>query len=60
MKIFNLTQIDNNQPKYRQLADVIRKAIRSGTLLAGDALPSVKSLSEDLLFNRHTVMKSLA
>lgn len=60
VNIFNLNNIDKTQPKYLQLADVIRNAIRSGTLLAGDALPSVKSLSDDLSFNRHTVMKSLA
>jgi len=61
--IFNLSNLDNvdkHQPKYLQLASVIRQAIRSGRLVAGDFLPSAKSLSIDLKFNRHTVMKSLA
>jgi len=50
--------IDSRQPKYLQLVDRIRYAIRKGQLLAGDSLPSVRVLSDELSLNRHTVMKA--
>ena len=59
MKVFKLDNVNRSQPKYLQLADTVRCAIRQGQLAAGDKLPSVKSISEDLGLNRHTVMKSL-
>jgi GntR family transcriptional regulator/MocR family aminotransferase len=59
VSVFNLDNVDKLQPKYLQLASVIRTAIRNGQLVGGDLLPSVQSLSNDLRFNRHTVMKSL-
>ncbi len=60
MSIFNLSHIDKSQPKYLQLASVIRSAIRNGQLLAGDQLPSAQLLSKNLHINRHTVMKGLS
>ena len=60
MRVFKLQSTDSSQAKYLQLAETVRCAIRQGQLTAGDALPSVKSISEDLGLNRHTVMKSLA
>ncbi len=60
MNILKLSDIDNNQAKYLQLADSVRNAIRKGQLLVGEALPSVKRLSDELNINRHTVMKSFA
>lgn len=60
MKVFKLQNVNSSQAKYLQLAETVRLAIRQGHLVAGDKLPSVKSLSEDLHLNRHTVMKSLA
>nr|WP_268820160.1 PLP-dependent aminotransferase family protein [Paraglaciecola sp. G1-23] len=43
-----------------QLAEAIRNTIRNGKLLAKDNLPSVKSISQDMHINRHTVMKAFA
>jgi GntR family transcriptional regulator / MocR family aminotransferase len=60
VKLFSLDQENNKQAKYLQLASVIRLAIRKGQFIAGDSLPSVKSLSNDSNLNRHTVMKALA
>jgi GntR family transcriptional regulator/MocR family aminotransferase len=60
MKVFKLQNINGTQAKYLQLAETVRCAIRQGQFAAGDKLPSVKSISEDLGLNRHTVMKSLA
>jgi GntR family transcriptional regulator/MocR family aminotransferase len=59
MKVFKLQNVNSSQAKYLQLAETVRLAIRQGQLVAGDKLPSVKSISEDLHLNRHTVMKSL-
>ena len=58
MKIFNLSNADPTLPKYLQIAYVIRIAIRKGLVNAGERLPSVKALGDDLLCNRHTVMKA--
>jgi GntR family transcriptional regulator/MocR family aminotransferase len=58
--IVNLSDEDSRQPKYLQLVDGVRKAIRKGQILAGDSLPSVRALSNDLSLNRHTVMKAFA
>jgi GntR family transcriptional regulator/MocR family aminotransferase len=60
MKILTLDNSNTNQAKYLQLVEAIRNAIRQRYLVAGDALPSVKSLAEDLHLNRHTIMKSFA
>ena len=60
MKIFDLIPTNPTQAKYLQLAESIRTAIRKGQLSTGESLPSVKSISQDLGLNRHTVMKSFA
>lgn len=60
MRLFSSNQENDKQAKYLQLAGVIRNAIRVGQFIAGDALPSVKTLSADSNLNRHTVMKALA
>ncbi|MEP1447352.1 MAG: PLP-dependent aminotransferase family protein [Paraglaciecola sp.] len=58
--MFKLQNVNSTQPKYLQLAETVREAIKQGQLTSGDHLPSVKSISQDLGLNRHTVMKSLA
>lgn len=45
-------------PIYRQLVDQIRAAISRGELAAGDALPSVRAVAEDLVVNVNTVAKA--
>tara|TARA_R110000751_G_scaffold307921_1_gene435644 strand:+ start:2219 stop:3739 length:1521 start_codon:yes stop_codon:yes gene_type:complete len=60
VKVFKLQNVNSTQPKYLQLAETVREAIKQGQLTSGDQLPSVKSISQDLGLNRHTVMKSLA
>lgn len=47
-------------PLYLQLRDSVIAGIASGELRAGDALPSVRSLAEDLGINLHTVNKAYA
>lgn len=60
MKILNANSIDSNKPRYLQLADTLRNAIKNGQFVPGDALPSVKDLSIDQQLNRHTIMKAVA
>ncbi len=47
-------------PLYLQLRDSVITGIASGELRPGDALPSVRSLAEDLGINLHTVNKAYA
>jgi len=45
-------------PVYRQLIDQVRGGIASGTLTAGDQLPTVRQLAVDLEINPNTVMRA--
>jgi GntR family transcriptional regulator len=45
-------------PIYRQIVDQVRLAVATGTLPAGHAMPSVRSLAEQLLLNANTVAKA--
>lgn len=47
-------------PLYQQLRNQVIAGIASGDLRPGDALPSVRSLAEDLGINLHTVNKAYA
>src|SRR5581483_6932053 len=45
-------------PVYRQLIDQVRAGVASGTLAAGDQLPTVRQLAVDLEINPNTVMRA--
>jgi DNA-binding transcriptional regulator YhcF (GntR family) len=45
-------------PVYRQLIDQVRAGLASGTLRAGDQLPTVRQLAVDLAINPNTVMRA--
>jgi GntR family transcriptional regulator len=45
---------------YLQLVDQVRYAAASGALLAGEPLPSIRPLAEQLRVNRNTVAKAYA
>src|ERR1700683_1566521 len=45
-------------PVYRQLIDQVRSGIASGSLLAGDQLPTVRQMAVDLAINPNTVMRA--
>ncbi len=55
-------QIDfkSGKPVYLQLVDQVRYAAASGALRAGDVLPSIRPLAEELRLNRNTVAKAYA
>jgi len=57
-----LLQIDfkAGKPVYLQLVDQIRYAAASGGLRAGEPLPSIRPLAEELRVNRNTISKAYA
>jgi GntR family transcriptional regulator len=46
------------KPVYVQLVDQVKTAAASGALQAGESLPSIRPLSEELRVNRNTVAKA--
>ncbi len=52
-----MTEWQDNQPIFRQLADKITEQILQGIWLEGEPLPSVRTVSADLKINHLTVMK---
>ena len=55
-----LFQIDfkSGKPVYLQLVDQVRYAAASGALRAGEGLPSIRPLAEELRVNRNTIAKA--
>ena len=45
-------------PIYLQLMEQIKHAIETGALKAGDQLPTIRKLSEDLVMNPNTVVRA--
>jgi len=45
-------------PAYRQIIDQVRGGIASGSLAAGDQLPTVRQLAVDLAINPNTVVRA--
>jgi len=45
-------------PVYRQIIDQVRGGIASGSLAAGDQLPTVRQLAVDLAINPNTVLRA--
>lgn len=45
-------------PVYLQLVEQIKHAVASGALSAGDQLPGVRKVAEELLINPNTVVKA--
>jgi GntR family transcriptional regulator len=50
----------SGKPVYQQLVDQIRLAAASGALRAGESLPGIRPLAEELRINRNTVAKAYA
>ena len=57
--IFQL-DFKSGTPVYLQLVDQIRHAAASGGLRAGESLPSIRPLAEELRVNRNTIAKAYA
>ena len=50
----------SGKPVYLQLVDQVKVAAASGTMQAGDPLPGIRPLAEELRVNRNTVAKAYA
>ncbi len=50
----------SGKPVYLQLVDQVKAAAASGALNAGEGLPSIRPLAEELRVNRNTVAKAYA
>lgn len=48
----------SGKPVYLQLVDQVKAAAASGIFEAGEALPSIRPLAEELRLNRNTVAKA--
>jgi GntR family transcriptional regulator len=53
-----LLDLHSGMPVYRQIMDQVRGGIASGTLTAGDQLPTVRQLAVDLEINPNTVVRA--
>lgn len=50
--------LESGVPVYRQIMDQVRAGMASGTLAAGDQLPTVRQLAVDLAINPNTVARA--
>lgn len=50
----------SSKPVYLQLVDQVKASVASGAARAGDPLPSIRPLAEELRVNRNTVAKAYA
>ncbi len=50
--------INASEPVFAQLIDRVKQAVLDGQLKAGDALPSIRQLANDLELNSKTVAKA--
>ena len=50
--------IDGSVPLFAQLIEQVKKAVLSDKIGAGDALPSIRQLANDLELNNKTVAKA--
>src|SRR5216110_1295004 len=48
----------SGKPVYLQVVDQIKAAAASGALQAGESLPSIRPLAEELRVNRNTIAKA--
>src|SRR5437870_3834396 len=50
----------SGKPVYLQVVDQVKSAAASGAVRAGEPLPSIRPLAEELRVNRNTVAKAYA
>lgn len=55
-----LVNFKSGVPVYLQIVQQVKAAAAGGTLRPGDALPSVRSLAEELRINRNTAARAYA
>lgn len=57
-----IIKLSNNseKPIYEQITDQLKQAILTGTLLAGDSLPSIRALAKELKISVMTTKRAYA
>jgi len=50
----------SGKPVYLQIVDQVKAAAAAGTVQAGEPLPSIRPLAEELRINRNTIAKAYA
>lgn len=55
---FELIEFNNKEPIYLQIVELIKKAVASGELGAGEKLPSVREMSAMIGVNPNTLQRS--
>ena len=50
----------SSKPVYLQVVDQVKAGVASGALRAGEPLPSIRPLAEELRVNRNTIAKAYA
>jgi GntR family transcriptional regulator len=55
-----MMEFRQNQAIYLQIADHISERILAGTWAEGERIPSIREMSEDIVVNPNTVMRSYA
>jgi GntR family transcriptional regulator len=55
--VFRL-ELHSGVPVYRQIIDQVRGGLATGSLIAGDQLPTVRQLAVDLAINPNTVVRA--
>lgn len=53
-----IIDIDDQTPLFTQLIEQIKNAVKTGAIKAGDPLPSIRQLANDLDLNNKTVAKA--
>ncbi|MGB0834071.1 MAG: GntR family transcriptional regulator [Psychrobium sp.] len=53
-----IINLDDETPLFSQLVEQIKQAVMTGHLGAGDPLPSIRQLANDLAINNKTVAKA--
>ncbi|MCG7533158.1 GntR family transcriptional regulator [Psychrobium sp. MM17-31] len=53
-----IINVDDETPLFSQLVEQIKQAVMTGHLGAGDPLPSIRQLANDLAINNKTVAKA--
>jgi GntR family transcriptional regulator len=54
------TTTGSGTPIYRQIIEQVRLGVATGALVAGDAMPSVRTVADQNLVNPNTVVKAYA
>jgi GntR family transcriptional regulator len=57
MALFRLN-VSSGVPLYLQLMEQVKHAVETGALRAGDQLPTIRALAQDLVMNSNTVVRA--